>query len=187
MIKKVIVVGFILVAALAGILFFRHTPLKFDWTSYDGKLARLDLPVGWKTDEYGTDHVRRIDLETKTKDGKSLFFLLAEYLPSSGKTDIEHFVKGSIAESAEPQLIVVKQTSFGRLPAREFSTYMPETIDLPNAAGVRVFQSSYTEMRHLVFARENGLIYEVAYTLPEKDPGDYDPVFRKIVDSIQFK
>lgn len=188
MTKKLLPLIIVLAAAWTIIFFFRHSSPKTGWRTYDGKLARLNLPVGWKTDEYGNGRVQRLDLETKTLDKEFLIFSLAEYFPSSGKTDVEKFVQKSIAGSPQPHPIVVKQTTFGHLPAQEFTTYMPKPfVHNYDPAGVDVINASYTEERNIVFARENGLICEIVYNIPEAGTDDYDAIFRKIVASIQLK
>jgi|GEM_PF-1579866 len=187
MTKKTLLAIFVLAVVIAGYYLSHNSAPHVEWTTYDGKLARLDLPTSWKAVEYGDRKAQSLDLNSKTKDEGFFFFSLAEYLPNSGKNDIDGFVKDTIEASAHPHPIVVKQTSFGRFPAQEFSTYTAETIDPPSGEGVRALQASYVEIRHLVFKRENGLICEVAYALPEKNPAGYDPIFRRVVDSIQLK
>jgi hypothetical protein len=188
MTRKILSAAVILIVVLAAVLHFKHTVPVTNWTAYDGTLARLDFPAGWKVDEQSDEKARYIGLETKTGNDEFLTFSLTEFLPRSGKTDEERLVKDMIQGSPKPHPIVVKHTSFNKLPAQEFTTYRPAPFTHNyNAAGTDVIHVSYTEERNIFFVRSNGRVCEIFYRLPEKEQADYEEIFKKIVESIQLK
>jgi hypothetical protein len=187
LIKRVLLVAAVLSIALAFFLRTRRVAPAEKWTSFNGKMAALEYPLGWKIDEGENHRAREIHMVLTTSHDEVLTFSLIDYLPTSGIRDAGLFVKDDVRQSPQQQSIVVKQTSFGRFPAQKFSTYIPETTDNVDSTGSRVFQASYTEMKEIIFVRENGDVCEITYALPKSGSEDYEPIFQKIVDSIRLK
>lgn len=188
MTKKILSGALVLAVAVGGILLFRHPAAKVEWTTYDGTLARINLPAGWKVHEKDDEKIRFIDLKSKTKEGGLVFFTLVKHEPTAEIADIGHFIKHSIDGSPKPHPIVVKQTTVGDLAAKEFTTYMPKPfVHNYDATGVDVIHATFTEERNIVFACGKGEICEIVYDVPETKDGNYEDIFRKIVDSIRLK
>jgi len=157
------------------------------WSTYDGNMATLDYPAGGVIDEGENHRAREIHMVFKTSSDEVLSFSLIDYVPTSGIRDAGLFIKNEIHNSPQPDPIVVKQTSFDRFPAQEFTTYIPETTDNADSSGNRVFRESFMPVRKTVFVCANGDVCEVSYNLPQSDSEDYEPIFKKMTESIRLK
>jgi hypothetical protein len=186
-IKKIVLTAFIFVVALVLFLRNRRSVPVEKWTVFDGKLATLEYPTGWEVNQGGSRRGRDIHVTFNTSRDEALTFSLIDYSPSSGKRDVESVVKSMIELSPKPRPIVVTPTLLGRFPAQSFSNYLPERTEYLSDSGDRVFGASYTEIKEIIFMRENGDICEIAYNLPKSGHEDYEPIFQKMIDSIRLK